>query len=417
MNMKIETMICLVFLSFLSSSLAVRGQDTKTSGRAPFQEEITHDGRPEKKSKFWEIGVGGSLINWSRVSITGFQSTSENYLYNLKDNHLMGGANLYVARELNRWFYLDLQGTVGVAKNNNRIAGSDRKHDLLYMGGLGLQFRFTPLFKSQWVEPYLRVGVNYLHKNYSSVYGGNFVDDPTGEAHWESSDVWNPDGRSSDKNSFIPLSFGVGVKAWLSNSFGLGLQGEYLLPVQKNLPHFVQVSASVIWRIGGKSKHSAPVVQYVEIEKPVEVERVVERIVEKRVEIPTVVDTLACDLLDNIHFEFDKDVITLASYKILDRLAALLKSYPDSHFLVTGYTDARGSAQYNLGLSERRAKAVYAALLERGVPGHMIKWRGVGNHAALISPAAADNIREGDRKVLLEKVTNMNYWEALGKDL
>ena len=66
-----------------------------------------------------------------------------------------------------------------------------------------------------------------------SVYGGNFEDDPTGQAYWESSDIWNPDGRSSDKNSFVPLSFGAGVKAWLSNSFGLGLQGEYLLPVQK----------------------------------------------------------------------------------------------------------------------------------------------------------------------------------------
>lgn len=99
-------------------------------------------------------------------------------MYNLKANHLMGGANLYVARELNRWFYLDLQGTVGVAKNKNRIAGNDRKHDLLYMGGLGMQFRFTPLFESQWVEPYLRVGVNYLHKNFASAYGGNLWTTP-----------------------------------------------------------------------------------------------------------------------------------------------------------------------------------------------------------------------------------------------
>ena len=108
------------------------------------------------------------------------------------------------------------------------------------------------------------------------------MDDPTGEARWESFDTWNPDGRSSDKNSFIPLSFGAGVKAWLSNSFGLGLQGEYLLPVQKSLPHFVQISASVIWRIGGKNKHTPPVVRYVEVEKPVEVERIVERVVERK---------------------------------------------------------------------------------------------------------------------------------------
>ena len=51
-----------------------------------------------------------------------------------------------------------------MVKNNNRTAGDDRKRDLLYMGGLGLQFRFTPLLRSQWVEPYLRVGaVSYTH--------------------------------------------------------------------------------------------------------------------------------------------------------------------------------------------------------------------------------------------------------------
>lgn len=49
MNMKIKTMMCFLFLSLLLSSPVVRGQDTKTSGRAPFQEEVTHDGQPEKK--------------------------------------------------------------------------------------------------------------------------------------------------------------------------------------------------------------------------------------------------------------------------------------------------------------------------------------------------------------------------------
>jgi hypothetical protein len=46
----------------------------------------------------------------------------------------------------------------------------------------------------------------------------------------------------------------------------------------------------------------------------------------------------------------------------------------------------------------------------------MLKWRGFGNRAALVPPVAADNIREGDRKILLEKVTNMEYWKVLGKE-
>ena len=212
---------------------------------------------------------------------------------------------------------------------------------------------------------------------------------------------------------YISSLFGAGVNAWLSNSFGLGLQGEYLLPVQKNLPHFVQVSARVIWRIGGKSKKQAPVVKYVEIEKPVEVEKIVERIVEKQADTAGSVEAMACDLLDNIYFEFDKDVLTAASEKTLDRLAGLLKSYPDARFLITGYTDARGSSAYNTDLSNRRAKRVYEALLERGVPAAMLKWHGIGKRASIIPVAAGNSVREGDRKVLLERITNMKYWEAL----
>lgn len=50
-------------LSLLLVSLAVRGQDTKTTRRVPLQAEVTHYGLSEKESKAWEIGLGGSLIN------------------------------------------------------------------------------------------------------------------------------------------------------------------------------------------------------------------------------------------------------------------------------------------------------------------------------------------------------------------
>lgn len=55
--------------------------------------------------------------------------------------------------------------------------------------------------------------------------------------------------------------------------------------------------------------------KYVEIEKPVEVEKIVERIVEKQADTAGSVEAMACDLLDNIYFEFDKDVLTAASEK------------------------------------------------------------------------------------------------------
>ena len=41
-------------LSLLLVSLAVRGQDTKTTRRVPLQAEVTHYGLSEKESKAWE---------------------------------------------------------------------------------------------------------------------------------------------------------------------------------------------------------------------------------------------------------------------------------------------------------------------------------------------------------------------------
>ena len=56
--MKKKITVCFVCLSLLLVSLALRGQDTKTTRRVPLQAEVTHDGLSEKESKAWEIGLG-----------------------------------------------------------------------------------------------------------------------------------------------------------------------------------------------------------------------------------------------------------------------------------------------------------------------------------------------------------------------
>lgn len=297
----------------------------------------------EYRTKAWEVGAGGALINWDRVTFSDFRQIDGDYLYRMNIDHLFGGIQLYAARELNPWFYIDLQGTLGLARNQVETGG--RKYDFMYMAGPGLQFRFTPLFKSKYVEPYLRIGVNYLHHDFHAINAGKFGNDPIGEAEWTSSNPWNKETIGS-KQSYFPLSFGAGVQAWFNDHWGIGLQGEYIMPVDKNQTRFVQASMRVMFRWGGSTKRPIPVVQY--IDRPVD--RIVERIVEKRVEVPTVVESHICDLFDNIHFEFDKDVVTSESEVTLDKIANLLKSYPDNNFLITGYTDARGSDNYNMDL-------------------------------------------------------------------
>lgn len=85
-------------------------------------------------------------------------------------------------------------------------------------------------------------------------------------------------------------------------------------------------------------------------------------------------------------------------------------------YLITGCTDARGSLAYNAALSERRARAVVQALTERGVPAQMLKACGVSKKIAHAAPETSDRVREGDRKILVELITNDEYWDHLPMD-
>ncbi len=69
----------------------------------------------------------------------------------------------------------------------------------------------------------------------------------------------------------------------------------------------------------------------------------------------------------SVEFEQAKSEILTISYPELDRLAALLVSNPDRNLTIEGHTDYVGDAAKNLELSERRARAVAAYLIKKGV--------------------------------------------------
>src|SRR5207253_8931690 len=63
--------------------------------------------------------------------------------------------------------------------------------------------------------------------------------------------------------------------------------------------------------------------------------------------------------LKGVNFDFDKATLRPDAMAILDEAVAILGKYPDLKVEVAGHTDSIGTEQYNQGLSERRAKAVY----------------------------------------------------------
>lgn len=91
-----------------------------------------------------------------------------------------------------------------------------------------------------------------------------------------------------------------------------------------------------------------------------------------------------------VHFDFDSDALHEAATPDIEAAASVLVDhFPGTRFRVAGYTDAAGSAEYNLDLSERRARAVYQELVEiHGVPAERLESRGFGEDEAEGATAA-----------------------------
>ena len=97
-------------------------------------------------------------------------------------------------------------------------------------------------------------------------------------------------------------------------------------------------------------------------------------------------------ILEKVLFETSKAVIRPESFELLDQVAAVIMDHPDiGRVQVSGHTDSRGSAAYNLDLSQRRSDAVRAFLIRRGVLEERLIAAGFGEE----SPIADNEVEEG----------------------
>lgn len=108
-----------------------------------------------------------------------------------------------------------------------------------------------------------------------------------------------------------------------------------------------------------------------------------------------------------IQFEYDSDEILGDSYATLDAITEILLANPRLKLTVLAHTCNMGSEEYNLDLSERRAKSVKTALVKRGVPPPSVRYRGMG----FSRPIADNDTEEGrakNRRVEF-RVTNRDW--------
>lgn len=83
-------------------------------------------------------------------------------------------------------------------------------------------------------------------------------------------------------------------------------------------------------------------------------------------------------LTSDILFDYNSSALRPESRATLRNLATNFSQYPENYIDVEGHTDATGSDDYNLTLSEKRADSVREYLVDQGVAASHITARGFG---------------------------------------
>ena len=83
-------------------------------------------------------------------------------------------------------------------------------------------------------------------------------------------------------------------------------------------------------------------------------------------------------VIENIFYDFDKASLRAESKAALDSMVTILKDNPEIVIEMASHTDRWGSNEYNLKLSDRRAKSVVDYLIAAGVDASRLRPKGYG---------------------------------------
>ncbi len=102
--------------------------------------------------------------------------------------------------------------------------------------------------------------------------------------------------------------------------------------------------------------------------------------------------------LNNVFFDFDKSVLKTSSYPELERVLKLLKENKIGKVQVSGHTDSTGPSEYNLSLSEKRARSVVDYFIQNGVSKDRLIMKYFGEDEPAVPNSSVEN-RQKNRRV------------------
>ena len=108
--------------------------------------------------------------------------------------------------------------------------------------------------------------------------------------------------------------------------------------------------------------------------------------------------------LNNVFFDFDKWDLRGESFLELDRVVKLLKENPAIVIEMSAHTDSRGSDDYNLTLSDNRARSVMNYILSKDIAPERISSKGYGETAPVAPNANTDGSDNPEGRQLNRRV-------------
>ena len=113
-------------------------------------------------------------------------------------------------------------------------------------------------------------------------------------------------------------------------------------------------------------------------------------------------------VIEGINFKTGSAEILPGSFAILDRALKVLQDFPDVNLEISGHTDSKGKASYNLTLSQHRADSVKLYFVSRGIASTRLMSIGYGKDRPI-----ADNSTSSGRAT--NRRTEFKLIDAGGK--
>lgn len=108
--------------------------------------------------------------------------------------------------------------------------------------------------------------------------------------------------------------------------------------------------------------------------------------------------------LNNVFFDFDKYSLRPESFIELDRVVGFLNEYPNIEIEMSAHTDSKGADEYNMTLSDNRARSVMEYILSKGISKTRIVSKGYGETKPVAPNANPDGSDNPDGRQLNRRV-------------